>query len=150
MGEVHDGLYLLQHSPSNACTLPINSKVLGSFQSIFTFKFVFNQPQSHVLNNTIVPSSIWHLRLSHPSNAKLSSLKNIFHDSVCIFKKYFEICPLVKHKRLPFPFPNHISDSHFDIVHCDIWVPIVFLLLMDINIFLLLLMIVLDQLGFIL
>ena len=60
MGEVHDGLYLLQHSPLNACTFPINSKVLGSFQSILNsiFKSVFNQPQSHVLNNNVVPSSI--------------------------------------------------------------------------------------------
>ena len=60
MGEVHDGLYLLRHSPLDACTLPINSKVLGSFQSIFNsiFKSVFNQPQSHVLNNNVVPSSI--------------------------------------------------------------------------------------------
>ena len=88
VGEVHDGLYLLQHSPSNACTLPIDSKVLGSsFQSIFNsiFKSVFKQPQSHVLNNTVVPSSIWHLRLGHPSDAKLSALKNVLHDSVCTF-----------------------------------------------------------------
>ena len=125
VGEVHDGLYLLQHSPSDACTFPINSKVLGSFQSIFNliFKSVFSQPQSHVLNNTIVPSSIWHLRLGHPLNAKLSSLKNVLHDSVCTFNKDCEICPLAKHKRLPFPFPNHISNSPFDIVHCDIWGP---------------------------
>ena len=126
MGEFHDELYLLQHNPSNACTLPINSKVLGSsFQSIFNsiFKSAFSKPQSHVLNNTVVPSSLWHLRLGHPSDAKLSSLKNVLHDSVCTFNKDCEICPLAKHKRLPFPFPNHISDSPFNIVHCDIWGP---------------------------
>ena len=126
MGEFHDELYLLQHNPSDACALPINSKILGSsFQSIFNsiFKSAFSKPQSHVLNNTVVPSSLWHLRLGHPSDVKLSLLKNVLHDSVCTFNKDCEICPLAKHKRLPFPFPNHISDSPFNIVHCDIWGP---------------------------
>ena len=117
---------LTEHSPLDACILPINSKVLGSsFQLIFNsiFKSVFSISQSHVLNNTVVSSSIWHLRLGHPSNAKLSSFKNVLHDSVCTFNKDCEICLLAKHKRLPFPFRNHISDSPFDIVHCDIWGP---------------------------
>ena len=126
MGEVHDWLYLLQHSPSDACIFPINSKVLGSsFQSIFNsvFKSVFSQPQSHAINNIVVPSFIWHLRLGHLLDAKLSSLKNVLHDSVCTFNKDCEIRPLAKHKRLSFPFLNHISNSPFDIVHCDIWGP---------------------------
>ena len=126
MGEVHDELYLLQHSPSDACTFPINSKVPGSsFQSIFNsvFKSIFNRPQSYVINNIVVPSSIWHFRLGYPSDAKLSSLKNALLNNVCTFNKDCEICPLAKHKRLPFPFPNHVFDSPFDIVHCDIWGP---------------------------
>ena len=127
MGEVHDGLYLLQHSPSDACTLPINSKVLGSFQSIFNsvFKSVFSQPQSHVLNNTVVPSSIWHLRLGHPSDAKLFSLNNVLHDSVCTFNKDCEICELLEDHFSDLPeelfvfLPNDIVDNpqlHLDFV----------------------------------
>ena len=77
VGEVHDGLYLLQQNPSNACTSPINSG--SSFQSLFNsvFKSFLNKSQSHVLN-TVVSSSLWHLRLGHPSDAKLSSLKNVY------------------------------------------------------------------------
>ena len=123
MGEVHDGLYLLQQNPSDACTSPINSS--SSFQSLFNFVFksVLNKSQSPVINNVVVPSSLWHLGLGHPSDAKLSSLKNVLSDVVCTFNKECEICPLAKHKRLPFPFLNHISEFPFDIVHCDIWGP---------------------------
>ena len=120
MGEVHDGLYLLQQNPSDACTSPINSS--SSFQSLFNvvFKSVLNKSQSPVINNVVVPYSLWHLRLGHPSDAKLSSLKNVLSDVVCTFNKDCEICPLAKHKRLPFPFLNHILELPFDIVHCDI------------------------------
>ena len=68
MGEVHDALYLLQHSPSDAGTSPINSD--SSFQSIFNsvFKSVFNKSQSQVINNVVIPYSLWHLRLGHLNN----------------------------------------------------------------------------------
>ena len=123
VGEVHDGLYLLQQNPSDACTSPINS---GSyFQSLFNsvFKSVLNKSQFPVINNVVIPSSLWHLRLGHPSDAKLSSLKNVLSNVVFTFNKDCEICPLAKHKRLHFPFLNHISEFPFDIVHCDIWGP---------------------------
>ena len=38
-------------------------------------------------------------------------------DDVCY------ICPLAKHKRLPFVSHNHMSHIPFDLVHCDIWGP---------------------------
>lgn len=121
VGEVHDGLYLLQQNPSDACASPINSG--SSFQSLFNsvFKSVLIKSQSPVINNVVVLSSLWHLRLGHPSDAKLSSLKNVLFDVVFTFNKDCEICPLAKHKRLHFPFLNHISEFPFDIVHCDIW-----------------------------
>ena len=56
MGEVHDGLYLLQQNPSDACTSPINSS--SSFQSLFNFvfKFALNKSQSPIINSVVVPS----------------------------------------------------------------------------------------------
>ena len=119
MGEVHDGLYLLQQNPSDAYISPINSG--SSFQSLFNsvFKSVLNKSQSPIINNVVVPSSLWHLKLGHPSNAKLSSLKNVLSDVVCTFNKDCEIFPLAKHKKLSFSFLNHISKFPSDIVHCE-------------------------------
>ena len=123
MGEVYDGLYLLQQSPSAAYTSPINSG--STFQSLFNyvFKSILNKSQSHVINSVVVPSYLWHLRLGHPFDAKFFSLKNVLFVVVCTFNKDCEICPLAKYKRLPFAFLNYISGFPFDIVHCDIWGP---------------------------
>ena len=67
--------------------------------------------------------SLWHSRLSHPSDVKLQSLSNIFPflQNCCI--KQCTICPLAKQKRLPFPFNNTMCDSSFDLVHMDVWGP---------------------------
>ena len=53
MGEVHDGLYLLQHSPSEPCAILILSHATLSFQPVFNyvFHFVFNKTQPHIINN---------------------------------------------------------------------------------------------------
>ncbi|XP_065620096.1 uncharacterized protein LOC136063519 [Quercus suber] len=130
VGEVHDGLYLLQHSPSDTCAIPIQSQATPSFQSVFNsvFQSIFSTNKSHVVNNVKIPASIWHSRLGHPSDAKISVLKNVLpdlHFNKSVSNQICEICPLAKHKRIPFPFPNHVSEFPFDLIHCDIWGPYV-------------------------
>ncbi|XP_030934597.1 uncharacterized protein LOC115960041 [Quercus lobata] len=127
VGEVHDGLYLLQHSPSDTCAIPNQSQAIPSFHSIFNsvFHSIFSSNKSHVVNNVKVPFSVWHSRLGHPSDAKISVLKNVLPDLNSDSNKICEICPLAKHKRLPFPFHNHVSEFPFDLIHCDIWGPYV-------------------------
>ena len=96
-------------------------QTLGPFQSTFAFQSIFNNCQSHVINNVIVSSSsLWHRRLGHPFDAKLSCVKNVISDTVYTFNKDCEIFSLAKHKRLPFPFHNHLFYSSFDMIHCDI------------------------------
>ena len=53
MGEVHDGLYLLQHSPSDTCAIPTQSQATPSFQAVFNsvFHSIFSTNKSHVVNN---------------------------------------------------------------------------------------------------
>ena len=89
MGEVHDGLYLLQHSPSDTCAIPTLSHATPSFQSICNsvFHSIFNTDQPHVINNVKIPASIWHSRLGHPSNAKISVLKMHFLISLLFLMK---------------------------------------------------------------
>lgn len=33
------------------------------------------------------------------------------------------ICPLAKQRRLSFVSHNHLSQSPFDLIHCDVWGP---------------------------
>ena len=60
VGEVHDGLYLLQHSPSNTCAIPTQSQAIPSFQSVFNsvFHSIFSTNKSHVVNNVKIPVSV--------------------------------------------------------------------------------------------
>ena len=127
MGEVHDGLYLLQHSPYDTCAIPTQSQAIPSFQFVFNsvFHSIFSSNKFHVVNNVKILVSVWHSRLGHPSDAKISVLKNVLPDLNSVSNKICEICPLAKHKRLPFPFHNHVSEFPFDLIHCDIWGPYV-------------------------
>ena len=127
VGEVHNGLYLLQHSLSDTYAIPTQSQATPSFQFVFNFVFhsIFSTNKSHVINNVKIPASVWHSRLGHPSDAKISILKSVLPDLTAISSEICEICPLAKHKRLPFPFHNHVSEFPFDLIHCDIWGPYV-------------------------
>ena len=119
--EVHNGLYPLQHSPFDTCVIPTLSQATPSFQSIFNS--IFNKTQPHVINNVKILAFVQHSRLGHPSGAKNSILKNVLLDITPISNEIYEICPLAKHKRFPFPFHNHVSEFPFDLKHCDIWCP---------------------------
>lgn len=88
-------LYVLDHAPASV-----------SFSSI----------------SSVIGSDIWHNRLSHLGPKKLS----IFSSSLpmkTVPSKVCEICPISKQKRLGFTSSDHIADSIFDLIHCDIWGP---------------------------
>ena len=64
---------------------------------------------------------MWHLRLGHASNDKLqycvSDISSFRSSKDCI------VCPIAKHKCLPFLNSNHLSDHAFDMIHYDVWGP---------------------------
>ncbi|XP_075651855.1 uncharacterized protein LOC142622291 [Castanea sativa] len=69
-------------------------------------------------------TQIWHSRLGHLSNAKLASIKQ--HDVpsfISVENFNCAICPLAKQKRLPFNKSSHLSQSCFELIHCDLWGP---------------------------
>ena len=122
MGEVHNGLYLLQHSPSDTYAIPTPSQATPSFQSVFDsiFHSIFSTNKSHVINNVKIPAFAWHSILGHPSDAKISVLKSVLPYLTSISNEICEICPLAKRKRLHCPFHYHVSEFPFDLIHCDI------------------------------
>ena len=102
MGRRQGNLYLLDSS---------------AFRSISSVFVVDNNTSAHV-------NKLWHFRLGHPSNVKLSVLKpHLQLQSNGNTNLSCSICPLAKQKRLPFDCHNNLSPSPFDLIHCDIWGP---------------------------
>lgn len=73
--------------------------------------------------SNLVSVQVWHNRLGHPSKRILACLK----DQINCQKSSLDesdacyVCPLAKHKRLPFISNHHMSQFPFDLVHCDVW-----------------------------
>jgi len=62
-----------------------------------------------------------HCRMGHPS---FQIVKNIFPSlfkNIDIGSMSCELCELTKHKHLPFPINNKLSDQPFSLVHTDVW-----------------------------
>ena len=113
VGKLHNNLYLLQALPD--CTS------ISRASSILQFVF---SSLVHSISTVPVLSKpyLWHLRLGHVSDNKLSNLHNHLPNIIQFqSKKDCVLCPIVKQKKLPFPSFNHISHNAFDIVHCDVW-----------------------------
>jgi len=116
IGEVHNGLYLLQRLD---CINP------SSLTNYF-IKHKSTHPSSFFVNFVISLPKVWHFRLGHPLINKLRSLQ----DTLCVdFNSCTNVChiyPLTKQKRLHFPFNNNFCTSPFDLVHVHIWGPYLF------------------------
>ena len=112
VGKLHNNLYLLQASPD--CTSI--SKASSILQSVFSSLV-------HFVSNVHVVSKpyLWHLRLGHVFDNKLSTLHNNLPNVIQFqSNKDCVLCLIAKQKKLPFPSFNHISHNVFDIFHCDV------------------------------
>ncbi|KAL4310065.1 hypothetical protein GQ457_01G025390 [Hibiscus cannabinus] len=101
-GEYYKGLYLLQLSSAKS------DKLVSQSES--------------VVNESVVLAS-WHDRLGHPSHSVLHSLKDVLPSVDFNKSNVCPICPLAKQKHLPFPVSVTVTQSPFEMVHCDIWGP---------------------------
>ena len=112
LGKLHNNLYLLRAS-SNCKSISEASTVLEFVLQSFAHSI------SHI--PIVTKPHLSHLRLGHVSDAKLQHCISdvpFFHSN-----KECVVCPIAKHKRLPFPNSNHLSDHAFDLIHCDVWGP---------------------------
>lgn len=99
-----DGLYLLDIS---SVSLPTA---------------VFNSADSTCLS-FLANNSLWHLRLGHMSQSRMSLLQNVIPIVKESSQLQCEICPLAKQHRSPFPISSIKTSQPFAVVHCDIWGP---------------------------
>ena len=110
VGEVQNGLYLLQKS--NSRTTP------SLFDLASTNKNLKSALSASISNKDL--SILWHFRLGHPSFHKLAVLKVVLP---FISTKCTDVCtiyPLAKQRRLSFPSHNNMSAEPFSLIHVDV------------------------------
>ena len=115
MGQMHDGLYLLQGSSLSKATKSLDDFLLMHKFNSFT---AFSSSDSYA--NLY---SLWNSRLGYPSNMKIHSLSHVLPFLQHCCTKDYNIYPLAKQKRLSFPFDNKRAANPFDLVHMDVWGP---------------------------
>ena len=114
VGKLHNNLYLLSTTSckSDSAISSILDSVFGTFVNNVSNILVITKPY------------LWHLRLGHASDAKLHALHDCILDVSNVHSnKDCTLCPIAKHKRLPFPFFSHLSENAFDLIHCEVWGP---------------------------
>lgn len=96
------GLYYMSHSSSNTSVSSMvphhNSFLLETFD-------------------------LWHFRLGHVPSSKIQQLSSIDSSIKTTSNDHCSVCPLAKHKRLPFPSSTTTTTRIFDIIHVDVWGP---------------------------
>jgi hypothetical protein len=101
-------LFLLQENKVSA-----QAAFFPSFQQYASFNSI-KQPSYDVLYYRLGHSSISRIRLLQKHVPKIPCKSN----SIC------PICLMAKQHKLPFQISNSVSLLPFDLIHCDIWVPL--------------------------
>ncbi|KAJ0808457.1 putative RNA-directed DNA polymerase [Helianthus annuus] len=69
----------------------------------------------------MVTGELWHKRLGHASDKKLSQINFLNNFSFKASDNVCDSCMKSKFTRLPFPTSTTKTDACFDLIHCDIW-----------------------------
>ena len=96
MGQMHDGLYLLQDS-----SLDQTTTCLADFLSKQPFKSFSAACSSNLSTNLF---SLWHSRLRHPSDVKVQSLSHVFPFLKKCCNKTCTVLPFSKTEKNSFSF----------------------------------------------
>jgi hypothetical protein len=103
----------------------VTRKTIGEgflFQGLYYFSKDFCIPKSFQVTGCLASEpQLWHQRLAHPSEPILAKLfPNLNSKSINC-----DVCPLSKSTRLPFPSSTSYSVKPFDLVHSDVWGPVI-------------------------
>ena len=90
VGEVDNGLYLLQNSTSKTSSFPSSLT-----ECLSTHKHI-NSVHSTATSSSPNMSTIWHFRLGHPSFNKLLHLKDVLSSFFGVCTDVCTVCPLEK------------------------------------------------------
>lgn len=103
LGKEKDGLYVLQLN-ANAADVsgPPSAAATSASPSLF---------------------DLWHYRLGHISDSRLSFLHHQDPIITVLSNFYCTTCPLAKQRRLCFNDNSSLATKPFDLIHADIWGP---------------------------
>lgn len=118
LGNLCDGLYRLHpFAPATPQAHFISSAVSPAN------KMSCNSVSSN--NISSIPSNaIWHFRLGHLSNQRLSMMHSLYSSITIDNKAVCDICHFAKQRKLPYNLSTSIASSKFELLHFDIWGPL--------------------------
>lgn len=77
-------------------------------------------------NHTSIPlSAIWHFKLGHVSYKRLAHMSQLYPSLHFDSKATCDICHFARQKKLPFSLSSSVASQKFELLHFDIWVPLV-------------------------
>ncbi|WVZ08185.1 hypothetical protein V8G54_021531, partial [Vigna mungo] len=100
-----------------------NISIVKLIGSLYVSDFSSNVPIVCYTNNTINDIGLWHLRLGHPSDIKLHSLKLKYLFNFHHLTYMCDTCHRAKQKKLPFYDSNSNTMNISYLIHVDIWGP---------------------------
>lgn len=65
---------------------------------------------------------LWHKKLSHVLMAVLVKMPG-FNNSSDFHLQHYDVCPMSRQTRLPFPISNTRAVEVFQLIHLDVWGP---------------------------
>ena len=120
LGSLCDGLYRLETTSASNVQAHFISSVDN--QSNKDSVHCCNSVSSNV--STIPSNAIWHFRLGHLSNQRLSMMHHLYSSISVDNKAICDICHFAKQRKLPFTFSTFVASSKFELLHFDIWGPL--------------------------
>lgn len=120
LGEKTNGLYKLVVNAYASSHPSPHNKISSTLCSISCTSVSNNKTF-----NVIPSSAIWHFRLGLLFNQRLSQMHNLYPYITCDNKATCEICHFAKHKKLYFTTSVSHATSKFELLHLDIWGPLV-------------------------
>jgi len=124
MGSLCDGLYRLNTASfSQQSSVSSSTSHSSSFHSNVSLNSC-NSVCSNVAISFIPSNTIWHFRLRHLSNQRLSKMHQLYSSISVDNKATCDVCYFARQRKLPYTSSHSIANSKFELLHFDIWGPI--------------------------
>jgi len=122
LGNLCDGLYRLHPSTPAPPQAHFISSVVSSSNKVSLQSCNSVSSGNHV--SSIPSNAIWHFRLGHLSNQRLSMMHSLYPSITIDNKAICDICHFAKQRKLPYNLSTSVASSKFELLHFDIWGPL--------------------------
>jgi len=122
LGNLCGGLYRLHPSAPASPQAHSISSVVSPSNKVSLHSC--NSVSSNVAISCIPSNAIWHFRLGHLSNQRLSMMHNLYSSISVDNKAVCDICHFAKQRKLPYNLSTSVASSKFELLHFDIWGPL--------------------------